>query len=186
MNLHREVVLQGLLRFPLAGKTFPSRSGSVKNYVLDTRGAGANLELRRLIVNALQTRAESCSPFHVIAGVAKSGITWAAWLAWEMEIPYATVLDERRTSGLQREVEGDITDKHVLLIDNWARSGDSIRKVSEAVKRAGGTPVAALTIARNSDLDLGLPFRSVFEIEDLLAVAEREGLYVRPEGTTAP
>ena len=182
MNLHREVVLQGLLRFPSAGKTFPSRSGSGKNYVLDTRGAGANLELRRLVVNALQTQAESCSPFHVIAGLAKSGTIWAAWLAWEMEIPCVSVLlDGRRTSGLQREVEGDVAGKLILVIDNWARSGDSIRKASEAVKRAGGTPVAALTIARNSDLDLGLPFRSVFEIEDLLAVAEREGFYVRPE-----
>ena len=185
MNLHQEVVSQGLLRFPPAGTTFPGRRGGGKDYVLDTRGAGTNLELRRLIVSALQTQAESCPPFHVVVGLAKSGTTWAAWLAWAMEIPFANVLlDGKRTSGLQREVEGDVAGKRILLIDNWTNSGDSIRKASEVVKRAGGTPVAALTIARNSDLDLGLPFRSVWEIEDLLAVAEREGLYVRPERTT--
>lgn len=167
----------GLLKFPPPGEFFPGRGGASKHFVIDTRGAGTILPLRRLIVDEMQAIFRALPPFDVLAGIAKSGTVWAAWVAWANDLPFANVLlDGPRSSGLQREVEGDISGRRVLLVDNWMRSGDSFVRAKEVVLRSGGRPVGGITIVRFSEKEIGLPMESIWELKDLLLIAKREGL----------
>lgn len=134
-----DAVRAGLLHFPASGVSLPGRKAGVKDYVINTRGAGALLELRGLIVTALSATALEAPAFDTVGGVAKAGTAWGAWLAWAMDKPFANILlDGPRASGLRREVEGDVAGRRVLIVDNWARSGASLRAAATVVERAGG------------------------------------------------
>lgn len=175
-----EVVRLGLIKFPVPGTVFPGRlCGTDKTYVIDARGAGSYPVLRRIIVAELLKEASLLPDFDVFAGISKSGTVWAAWSAWATDTPFANVLlDGPRASGLQREVEGEVSGQRVVLVDNWIRSGTSISKAIDVIQRAGGIAVGALTIVRNHDVNLTIPLRSPWTIGDLLEAAQEEGLWV--------
>lgn len=159
----------GLIRFAPPGRPFPGRGGNPKPYVVDTRGAGSNVGLRDLIVDQMRAARAAFPDHDVVAGIAKSGTIWAAWLAWAEGLPFANVLlDGPRASGLQREVEGDVRGRRVLLIDNWARSGRSLREGIDVVDRAGGRAIGVLTVVRDQPVDLGIPHLGAWELKDLL------------------
>lgn len=185
MNASMAVRL-GLLKFPAPGMTFPGRAaGKPKNYVIDTRGAGMNLKLRELIVSMLMNEFTRLPKFDVLGGISKSGTVWAAWMAWMSHLPFANVLlDGKRESGLQREVEGDVCGLRILLVDNWTRTGNSIRQAADVVGRAGGVAVAAITVVRHSDIELPFPLNSPWTISELLDAAGREGLWNSDQQTT--
>lgn len=167
-----KAIKAGLLVFAPPGTGFPGRGADSLPFLIDSRGAGTKLELRELVVKGLAAEAAACTPFDVIAGVAKAGTPWGAWLAWAKRLPFANVLlDGPRGSGLQREVEGDVGGRRVALVDNWVRSGASIRQAAEVVKRAGGTPVAVLAIVKTGEPNVGLPVRAIWEIGELLGAA---------------
>src|SRR5687767_6986062 len=105
----QEALRHGLLLFPPAGESFASRGSEKKLFVIDARGAGVKLALRKLIVEGMRERLSNFNSFDVVGGLAKSGTMWGAWLSWTCELPFANVLlDGPRASGLQREVEGDV------------------------------------------------------------------------------
>ena len=162
----------GLLVFPPGGSSFPARQNRPLPFLIDSRGAGTNLALRKLIVDELTAKLSNVTDFDVIAAIAKAGTIWAAWLAWVANSPYATVhIGGPRSSGLQRAVEGDINCKRVLLIDNWIRSGASMVKAVDVVTQAGATPIGALTIVTDGVADLEIPLNAVWHIDELLATA---------------
>jgi orotate phosphoribosyltransferase len=189
MTAARMAVQLGLMKFAPAGQPFPGRSGaSAKPYVLDTRGAGSHLQLRELILEELLKQAQALPRFEVFGGISKSGTVWGAWCALRENMPFANILlDGARASGLQRDVEGDVAGRHILLVDNWIHSGDSIIKATEVVRRAGAVPVAALGVARHGDVSLPIPVASAWTITELLDAARIEGLW-SPTGlpTTSP
>lgn len=176
-NAH-DAVARGLILFPPAGQTFPGRHGGTKDYVINTRGAGAILELRALIVEQLSRCAESGPEFDVVGGLAKAGTSWGAWLAWVLNKPFANVLlDGARASGLQREVEGDVASLRVLIVDNWTRSGRSLAQGATVVERAGGRCVGGLTVVRHGRAECGLPLQAAWSIGELLSAAQELGLW---------
>jgi orotate phosphoribosyltransferase len=188
MTTARMAVQLGLVKFSPSGQSFPGRSGgSPKSYVLDTRGAGSHLQLRELILEELRKQARTLPRFDVFGGISKSGTIWGAWCALLENIPFANILlDGARESGLQRDVEGDVVGRKVLLVDNWIHSGDSILKATEVIQRAGAVPVAALSVARHCTVSLPIPIASAWTITELLDAARIEGLW-NPAGlpTTA-
>ena len=172
----QEVLKQGLLLFPPVGESFASRGGEKKLFLIDARGAGVKLTLRKAIIEAMCERLSNFNSFDVVGGVAKSGTMWGAWLSWTCELPFANVLlDGPRASGLQREVEGEVAGKRVLLIDNWIRSGSSIRKGQDAIQRAGGTVEGVLVLVRFKKENLGIHVEALWELEDLLNGAVDKG-----------
>ncbi len=178
LNSPEDVVKLGLLVLAPAGQSFPSRSGTPRNYIIDARGAGSNLPLRESIVEALYERLTAISGVQMVGGIAKSGIVWGAWLAWRAGLPYASILlDGKRLSGLQRETEGDVSGKTVVLIDNWVRTGSSIEKAAEVVRRNGGIVDDAIVITNHDDPDLsGITLHSCWSLESLFQAARTEGL----------
>jgi orotate phosphoribosyltransferase len=148
---------------------------------VDSRGAGAIPRLRALILAALRERLAEVPAPQAIAGLAKSGMTWGAWLSLQTGLPYATVLlDGPRSAGLQREVEGDIRGLRTVLVDNWVSSGASLLQAATIVVRNGGEIAGALVVAGRCEADLGFPVLGAFEVHALLNAAGQQGLISHP------
>ncbi len=176
--LARLAVRHHLVKFPAAGTLFPGRNGGAgKSYLVDSRGAGASVSLRSIVMAALLERFFELEQPTAIAGVAKSGIMWGAWLARDVGIPFAVVLlDGPRTAGLQREVEGELAGKRVCLVDNWTKSGGSLVSAADIVERHGGTVVGALAISGRRPPHARFPIAFAFPASELLAAAVEQGL----------
>src|SRR5438128_221406 len=102
-----DAVRLGLLRFPESGQQFTDRAGRPCGFVTDARRAGTNLPLRKLITHRLRERLPSLKCFDTFAGLVKAGTMWAAALAWDMDLPVASVLSEPKPHGMGRVIEGD-------------------------------------------------------------------------------
>src|SRR5262245_42956812 len=76
-------VRDGLLRFPPPGESVLKRRGLPARFRTDTRGAGARLPLRALIQRRFSAALEAVPDFDLVAGVAKAGMPWAAWIAMQ-------------------------------------------------------------------------------------------------------
>jgi adenine/guanine phosphoribosyltransferase-like PRPP-binding protein len=114
--------------------------------------------------------------FDLIAGVAKGGMVWGAWLALRRGIPYATVLVDEPSRPERRRVEGDVRGRRVLLIDNLNVTGQTLRATADRVAAAGGQPVAAGLVIRHGHGPGPLRSTGSFKLLDLLEAAHRLGL----------
>lgn len=169
----RAAIDAGLLVFAPEGTCFPARGNRSLPFLINSRGAGTNLPLRRMIVDGLSACLPTLPEFDVIGGISKAGTVWAAWLAWAGHRPYATVhLDAPRSSGLQRVVEGEVAGRRMLLVDNWIRSGSSLAKAVEVVKQVGAIPIGALAIATDGVAEVGIPLKAIWHIDELLSAAD--------------
>jgi orotate phosphoribosyltransferase len=163
-----------LLRFAAPGTLFPGRNGAPGSSVLaDIRGALSNVALRTIILEQLgAVLAENFANADVVAGVAKAGISWASMLADRAAVSAAVVnLDGPRASGLRREVEGDVTGRRVVLIDNLIALGGSLRRAAGIVSGAGGSVVGALTIVADPGAPLEFAVHSLWTQRELVDAA---------------
>lgn len=167
-------VLLGLLKFAPAGQVFPGRRGASGVPVLaDVRGALSNVPLRNLIVDELAAVLATAFPgAEMVAGVAKAGICWAAMLADRIGLPAAVVnLDGPRASGLQREVEGDIAGRRVVLVDNLIGLGGSLQQAAKVTGNGGGHVIGAMTIIADPGASLDFEIRSLWTQRELIDAA---------------
>ncbi len=75
----------------------------------------------------------------VIAGVATSGIPWAAWLAADLGKPMIYVRKSAKDHGKENLVEGKLEKgQRVLLVEDLISTGGSAISAIEAVREAGG------------------------------------------------
>ena len=170
----RAAVILNLLRFAPPGCDFPGRNGAPGIPVLaDVRGALSNGLLRNLIVQGLGgILATDFVEAEIVAGVAKAGICWAAMLADRAAMPAAVVnLDGPRASGLQREVEGDVAGRRVLLIDNLIVRGGSLQQAARVVAGAGGKVIGALTVIADPGARLDFEIRYLWTQRELIDAA---------------
>lgn len=155
------------------------RQGRPMQYVVDARGAGTNISLRRWIVSRFAEMASEYEPSSII-GVANSGVVWAAWTAEYLSLPYATVLpDGPRKSGLNRQIEGVPPAGPTILIDNWLVTGDSVLKSIAAVTQKSEAKVAALLLVAEPAQPLPvfeIPVRGVVAVTHLLQAIDRTDL----------
>jgi orotate phosphoribosyltransferase len=161
----------GLIKFSedIAFKNRKTLGG--RAFLIDSRGSGANTRLRGLLIKALQETLHTMPSFDMLGGVANSGTPWAATLAYKLNLPFCNILKEARLSGMQRQIEGDVTGKKVILIDNWINTGESILHAADVIRKHGGDPVGILAIASENRPMLGLPLAYAVEINLLIAAA---------------
>lgn len=84
------------------------------------------------------------------------------------------VRKEAKQHGLQRRIEGpDVRGRRVLVVEDTSTTGGSPLAALEAVREAGGTPVAVATIADRATgaaariEGAGVPYRYLFSLGDL-------------------
>lgn len=83
----------------------------------------------------------------VIAGIATSGIPWAAWIADKLNLPMVYIRKKQKGYGKENLIEGRLEkgEKALIIEDLISTGGSSINGV-QAVKEAGGVVAANLAI----------------------------------------
>jgi orotate phosphoribosyltransferase len=160
-----------LVQLSTPDKPFADQQGRAVRFLLDTRGVVDDPELRDAIVDRLISRITplfATNEANLIAGISKSGVPWAAIAADRLRVPLAVVLEEARASGLRRQVEGNVNGLRAVLVENFARTGKSLRNAVAAISAAGGTVAKAIALvatprARRSEGTL-----SVFNFDEML------------------
>lgn len=172
----QDAVALGLLRVPEPeGARFPGRKGAPgMPWIADVRGALSDPILRRRIVMELARRfRREFQSAEMIIGLSKAGIAWGALLAWKLDLPGGVVhLDGPRSSGLQRDVEGPVGGRRVLLIDNLTRSHTSLIEAAQIIEANDGIVAGAMPIVGRTTGPAPFPISPLCGEGDL----EREGL----------
>lgn len=84
---------------------------------------------------------------HVIAGTATAGIPHAAWLADRLNRPMAYVRSASKEHGRRKRIEGVVESGHrVVLVEDLISTGQSALSAVQALRDAGATVSAVLTI----------------------------------------
>jgi orotate phosphoribosyltransferase len=119
----------------------------------------------------------------VIAGTATAGIPHAAWVADKMNLPMAYIRDKAKGHGKQNQIEGIIAPgQKTIIIEDLISTGGSSIKAAQAVKEAGGEPLAVVAIfsyeldrATEAFAASGVPLYSLSNYSTLINVALSQG-----------
>ncbi|MDK6028465.1 orotate phosphoribosyltransferase [Ignisphaera sp. 4213-co] len=126
--------------------SFKLTSGLESPYYIDLRLLYSFPELRSKIIDELISRFSVFRKCDVVLGIATSGLVLASIIADKLNKPLAYVRIERKEHGTKSLVEGIVTDKQVVIVDDVATTGGSIEHAITAVKELGGKPIAAVTV----------------------------------------
>ena len=75
----------------------------------------------------------------VIGGTATAAIPWAAFLAYEMDLPMIYIRPEKKEHGAGKQIEGYLeSGQKVLIVEDLISTGGSSVKAAEAVREANG------------------------------------------------
>lgn len=71
-----------------------------------------------------------------IGGTATAAITWAAFLAYKMDLPMIYIRPEKKEHGAGKQVEGDLPPgKRVLIVEDLISTGGSSVSAAQAVQK---------------------------------------------------
>ncbi|WP_379131620.1 orotate phosphoribosyltransferase [Paenibacillus sp. sgz500958] len=163
---------------------FTWTSGIKSPIYCDNRLTLSYPEVRNYIADAFAELIKSQYPdAEVIAGTATAGIPHAAWVADKLNLPMAYIRDKAKGHGKQNQIEGLIAPgQKTIVIEDLISTGGSSIKAAQAVKEAGGEPLAVLAIF-NYELDratgafdeAGVPLYSLSNYSTLIDVALSQG-----------
>jgi orotate phosphoribosyltransferase len=131
---------------PLQPITF--KSGLISPIYVDNRRLPYHPDAWRLVITGFERllRDHKLTP-DVIAGVETAGIPHSAALAYHMRKPSVFVRKQPKDHGSMKRVEGgDVTGKHVLLIEDHITTGGSSLTGVEALRTEGATVGHCLAI----------------------------------------
>jgi orotate phosphoribosyltransferase len=151
---------------------FTLSSGKISPYYLDLRRLPSYPEFSRIVSLAINT--VSNLNFDLVVGVATGGLPLASFMACKMEKPLAYARLERKGHGTNKLLEGEVRGKAVLVVDDVATTGTSLKVAVNAVRQEGGKVEGALVIVdrqegANRELErMGVKLYSVFKITEIL------------------
>ncbi|QWU14908.1 orotate phosphoribosyltransferase [Paenibacillus sophorae] len=166
---------------------FTWTSGIKSPIYCDNRLTLSYPEIRSYIADAFAELIATEYPgTEVIAGTATAGIPHAAWVADKLNLPMAYIRDKAKGHGKQNQIEGIIAPgQKVIVIEDLISTGGSSIKAAQAVKEAGGEPLAVLAIfsyeldrATNAFKEAGIPLQSLSNYSTLIDVALGQGKIV--------
>lgn len=121
----------------------------------------------------------------VIAGTATAAIPWAAFLAYELNLPMIYVRPEKKDHGAGKMIEGSLEPRqHVLLIEDLISTGGSSIKAVEAIREEGDAIVDDVFAIVSWELPNALPafeaagvnLHTVTDYSHLIRKAKDEGV----------
>lgn len=124
------------------------KSGIVSPIYVDNRRIPYFPAQWRMVIDAFHHFAQAeAIQFDVIAGIETAGIPHSAALAYAMSKPSVFVRKQSKDHGLKRRIEGgDVTGKHVLLIEDLITTGGSSLSGVEALRDSGAVVTDMLGI----------------------------------------
>jgi orotate phosphoribosyltransferase len=126
--------------------SFKLTSGLESPYYIDLRQLYSYPELRSRVVEELIERFEILRSSDVVVGIATSGLALAAFIAAKLNKPLAYVRIERKEHGSRSLVEGNVSGKTVVIVDDVATTGGSLEHAVTALESLGAIPLAAVTV----------------------------------------
>lgn len=168
---------------------FTWTSGIKSPIYCDNRLTMSYPEVREMIAHGFAVMVRERFPeAEVIAGTATAGIPHAAWVAQTLRLPMIYVRDKAKGHGKRNLIEGVLpAGKKVVVIEDLISTGGSSLKAAEAVREAGGEPIAVLAIfsyqfekADAAFANAGIPFRTLTNYTAMVEAALRTER-IRPE-----
>ncbi|MDK2384209.1 MAG: orotate phosphoribosyltransferase [Candidatus Korarchaeota archaeon] len=109
-----------------------------------------------------------------ICGVAVGGLPLATAVALLTSKPLIYIRKERKEHGTMSKMEGVVSEREYVVIDDVATTGGSLRRAVEAVREAGAEVSEAWVVvdrlqgARESLKELGVGLRSIATLPDIV------------------
>ncbi len=109
-----------------------------------------------------------------ICGVAVGGLPLATAVAMLASKPLIYVRRERKEHGTMSRMEGVVSEREYVVIDDVATTGGSLRRAVEAVREAGAEVEEAWVVvdrlqgAREALKELGVDLRSIATLPDMV------------------
>ncbi|MEK9132207.1 MAG: orotate phosphoribosyltransferase [Patescibacteria group bacterium] len=115
---------------------FKWASGILSPVYCDNRKLISYPDARKKIVEGfVQMLKEKKINPEYIGGTATAAIPWAAFLAYELNLPMIYIRPEKKEHGAGKQIEGDLPPgKRVLVVEDLISTGGSSVKAAEAVK----------------------------------------------------
>lgn len=183
----RKIIL-GLLKFGVINLDFNNyflwTSGLKSPIYCDFRKLNAFPKLRSEILDyiILKNKIKELK-INLIIGVANSGISWGAYLAEKLTLPFAYVLKKPKEHGTKKFIEGaNPNGCHALLIEDVISTGNSLLLAYDALSKEYANLTLQLTAIFSYQLDKSkksfeakalLPFICI-NFSDLIVVIKEE------------
>ena len=166
--------------------TFKLTSGKLSSYYINLRVVPSFPDVFKEVVAcyiyALKNKVGLTS-FDAVCGIATSGLTFAAAVAYSLSKPLLYVRRERKEHGLSKVLEGVLYPGwRVLILDDLATTGESILTATRAVRCEGGRVEDAVVLidrregAEGALLKEGVRLHSFTDISELSEILFDAGL----------
>lgn len=125
-----------------------------------------------------------------IGGTATAAIPWAAFLAYELDLPMIYIRPEKKEHGAAKQVEGDLPPgKRVLVVEDLISTGASSINAAQAVqKECQGvvTDIFAIVTweldeAKKRFCEAGLKLSSLTNFSNIIGLALEQGEILKEE-----
>ncbi len=167
VNLVEALVEKGALKFG----DFTLTSGKKSSYYVDLKVAFTDPVLLRRVVQRLIPYTTGVQR---LAGTELGAVPLLVALALETGLPYVILRKEARGHGTGRAYEGEIRAREkVLLVEDVATSGGTIRRAAEVLRREGAQVERAVCVvdreegAVESLREMGIGLEAVLRARDL-------------------
>jgi len=122
-------------------------SGYFMPMYMNTRALMFHHDDRTHIIHALYWLMRQNVEPSIIAGVETAGIPWAAWLAEKRQYPFVYVRKERKTHGLERQIEGgNVNGNRVVVLEELLSTGQTAIDAIKTVRSEGGVVKYCLSL----------------------------------------
>ncbi|HXX95478.1 MAG TPA: orotate phosphoribosyltransferase [Planctomycetota bacterium] len=127
-------------------KPFKLTSGWASPVYVDCRKVITFVPERREIIR-LMADAVSRESFDVVAGGETAGISYGAWMAEALSLPYIYVRKKPKEVGKTQQIEGELRPgQKVLLVEDLATDGASKVNFLNALRAAGGVCAHSIVV----------------------------------------
>jgi orotate phosphoribosyltransferase len=126
----------------------------------------------------------------LIAGVATAGIAWGALVADQLKLPFVYVRAKAKEHGLGNQIEGSYAKgQRVVVVEDLISTGKSSLEVVKVLESAGVEIEGIVAIfsygfeaAESAFETAGIPYRTLTNYENLIALAEEKGQVTTEQG----
>lgn len=126
----------------------------------------------------------------VIGGTATAAIPWAAFLAYEMQLPMIYIRSRKKEHGAGKQIEGDLKpEKRVLIVEDLISTGGSSVSSAQAVRDEGQCEVTdvfaivtwGLPKAQATFKEANLNLTTLTDFTNLIGLAVEKGSVKKEE-----
>lgn len=139
--LSRELYLKGMIKIG----EFKLSSGITSPYYIDLRSLYTYPDLVFKIIEII-VNIVPLNEIEVVAGIETAGIPLASFISCTTRKPLAYIRKEAKTHGTGKLIEGEISNKRIMIVDDVVTTGSSLLRSINHVRAHGGIPIVALVI----------------------------------------